>query len=356
MVIGVRPNPGQRRLALLATTLATASLAGPPLAAEPFEVLFIRGTERSGGFLEGGGDAAKTEQLADINNASTAGGNHGWFELADLLRANNFNVSQAIEPLLPSDPATGQTEGGPLNFTNPAGPNYVDLGAYDAVVFGSNNATYDASAADAVEAYVRGGGGVVFISDANFGDDWRDASDSDQPFASRFGLTMNQDRGRYAINANEYLNPDHPILDGVQAFDGEGVTPITVDTTLPAGVDATILALAQGQVGRNVPPFNAGNNDRGPSSPATPLDAALVALTADQGRVVGYFDRNTFFNENGAGTHLTREITGTPSDAGQAIDNDELALNLFNWVAQVPEPGTLTLLPFAAAALLTRRR
>ena len=32
-------------------------------------VLFIRGADRSGGFLEADDDAERTEQLADINNA-----------------------------------------------------------------------------------------------------------------------------------------------------------------------------------------------------------------------------------------------------------------------------------------------
>ena len=41
-------------------------------------ILFIRGAERSGGFLEATNDTQRTEQLADINNASTAAGNHGW--------------------------------------------------------------------------------------------------------------------------------------------------------------------------------------------------------------------------------------------------------------------------------------
>ena len=51
-------------------------------------------------------------------------------------------------------------------------------------------------------------------------------------------------------------------------------------------------------------------------------DAALLAATVDHGRLVGHFDRNTFFNLNGAGTNLTR------------FDNRQLAINLFNWVAK----------------------
>ena len=40
-------------------------------------ILFVRGATRSGGFLEATSDAGRTEQLADINNTSTATGNHG---------------------------------------------------------------------------------------------------------------------------------------------------------------------------------------------------------------------------------------------------------------------------------------
>ncbi|MEM6334772.1 MAG: PEP-CTERM sorting domain-containing protein [Planctomycetota bacterium] len=288
------------------------------------EVLFIRGAERSGGFLEANNDTQRTEQLADIGNFQTFGGNHGWGELSTLLTNNGFSLTQVAEPLLPSDPGTGQTEGGALNFSDPLGVDYVDLSAYDAVVFGSNNAVYGTAAADAVEAYVRGGGGVMFISDANFGDNWRDASDSDQPFLDRFGLTANQDRGTYTRDREdgEFLIPDHPVLAGVNTFDGEGVTPITVEPNLPAGVTIDILANAQGQVRRNVPPFS-GGNEQGDSTPATAADAALLAGRADLGRIIGHFDRNTFFNMNGAGTNINR------------FENAQLAVNIFTYLAGI---------------------
>ncbi len=305
-------------------------------------VLFIRGAERSGGFLEADNDAQRTEHLADIGNTQTFQGNHGWGTLAELLRSHGFTVSQVAEPLLPGDPPTGQAEGGPLNFHDPASDHYVQLSDYDVVVFGSNNATYGPEAAGSVESYVRAGGAAIFISDANFGDNWRDASDSDQPFLDRFGLTVNQDRGTYAITSDEYLQPDHPILDGVVGFDGEGVTPITVNSTVPDGVDIEILARAEGQVRRNT-----GSN-QGPSTAATDADAALVVARAGDGAVIGHFDRNTFFNENGAGTDLTRQT----SRAGNvAIDNEQYALNLFTYAAEVPEPATLSLLAGGMAAL-----
>ena len=283
-------------------------------------VLFVRGADRSGGFLEGGNDQRLTEQLSDINNDSTNNGNHGWKTLATTLGNNGFNVSQVIEPLLPGDPFSGQTEGGPLNFTNSTADNYVNLSAYDVVVFGSNNAAYGTAAVVAVEAYIREGGGAIFISDANFGSDWADASDSDQPFLSRFGLTMNQDNGQYSLSGDDLLVPDHPILDGVNEFDGEGVTPITVGDNLPEGVSVQILANAKGSVRRNEEPF--GSENKGRTTSATAQDAVLLAAKIDNGRMVGHFDRNTFFNKGGAGTDITR------------FDNEKLAINMFTWLAE----------------------
>jgi hypothetical protein len=56
---------------------------------------------------------------------------------------------------------------------------------------------------------------------------------------------------------------------------------------------------------------------------ATADDASLAVVEHGRGRVACHFDRNTFFNENGAGTSLTR--------AG----NRTYARNLFAWLAGV---------------------
>lgn len=281
-------------------------------------VLFVRGADRSGGFLEANNDAGRTEQLADINNTSTAGGNHGWNSLKLVLEGAGFVVSQIIEPLEAGAPSTGQTTGAGIAFES------FDLNAYDVVVFASNNAVYTSQSVDAVESYIRGGGGAIFISDANFGSDWADASNSDQQFLDRFGLIAHQDRGTYSIerSTGDFLIPNHPIFDGVDRFDGEGVTPIRVGTPT-AGVSVSILALAEGQTRLN---NGSGGNNQGSSRAAGPNDAALLYADVDQGRIVGHFDRNTFFNQNGAGTNINR------------FDNTQFAINLFSAAAGPPAP------------------
>lgn len=283
-------------------------------------ILFVRGADRSGGFLEAGDDTQRTEQLADIFNASTSGGNHGWNELRLTLEGAGFAVEQITET---AENTSGPSDGVHIDFET------IDLTLYDVIVLGSNNAVYDTAGVDAIEAYVRGGGSVLFISDANFGGDWADASNSDQQFLDRFGLVMHQDQGTYSLfrSQGDYAVPDHPILTNVDRFDGEGVTPIELGTPT-AGVTQTLLVGAKGNTRLNEPPF--GNNNIGPSRSSDPaIDGVLVVGAADDGKIAGHYDRNTFFNQNGAGTNINR------------FDNQQYALNLFGWLAGAfdPVPG-----------------
>src|SRR5438046_3682562 len=96
-------------------------------------ILFVRGAPRSGGFLEAVNDTGRTEQLADINNASTAAGNHGWATLAQTLRSAGFTIEQMTEPAGAGAPARGQTAGAPIHFEN------LSLTKYAAIIFASNN-------------------------------------------------------------------------------------------------------------------------------------------------------------------------------------------------------------------------
>ena len=288
------------------------------------KVLFVRGADRSGGFLEAGDDASRTEHLADVHNRSTSPGNHGWYELAEALRSAGFVIEQRAERVEDGAPTTGQTQGRAVRFEN------LDLAPYDAVVFGSNNAMYDAFTVDAIEAYVRGGGAALFISDANFGSDWADAPESDQPILGRFGVTVAQDFGVYASEraAGDFLAPAHPVLANVNTFDGEGVSPFFVSNPNVPGVNVALLARAEQGFRVNAPPYEDPATRRGQVRPVTAGDAALLVGTAGSGRFAGHFDRNTFFNLNGAGTSINR------------FDNRQLALNLFRWLA-LGDPETM---------------
>jgi len=272
-------------------------------------VLFVRGADRSGGFLEATDDVSRTENLGDVDEFSTATGNHGWGSLRGTLESEGYHVAQIAET---AENTSGPSNGLPVPLAT------LPVGDYAAIVLGSNNASYGATAVDALFAFVTAGGGALFVSDANFGSSWSDAPASDQAFLARFGLTMNQDFGIYgAERANgDFVAPAHPILAGIDVFDGEGVSPITISGAVP-GVSALVVARAEGEVR-----IDTGTGLPGPTRPVTAADGALVVATAGAGRVAGHFDRNTFFNVNGAGTSIAR------------LDNRAYAINLFAWLAQ----------------------
>ena len=336
-------------------------------------VLFVRGADRSGGATEGRfvndpfDTGGFTEQLADIRNPTgsvftnglTDEDNHSWFELASLLTNNGFSVEQTTESVESTAASTGPTDGVPVTFnTGFQTATFADLNAnngsvqsrslsdFDVVVFGSNNAVYSDAQIDAVDDYIRGGGGAVFISDANFGSEFADAQLSDQQFLDRFGITVNEDRGTYSLirgngddGFEEFRDPDSPLLAGVNRFNGEGVSPFTIDPdNLPADVSVQIVA--------GVP---AGQEVRTPGDDrrdATTLDASLFFAEAGDGRIIGHFDRNTFFNFDGAGTDINQ------------FDNSQLALNIFQTAAAsaVPEPSGFALLGLVSAMMTCRRR
>jgi len=285
-------------------------LCSPISAAEQGpSILFVIGGEGTGGGPECGGKLGtnidcKTEQLASIHNDQTFSRNHGWAEMATVLREDGFVLQEITE--------------GPWDAMAPVRFSQLDLSVYDAIVMGSNNvAEYPKEDIDALEIYLREGGSVMFISDANFGPRNTSAMISDQQFLNRFGLLVNRDSGWYTSTREEDFTDagkTHPILERVDEFEGEGVSPISVPDTLPDGVDIEVLAVAHDLK----PP-------KGPKRSSTPRDGTLVAGTVGKGRFVGFFDRNTFFNKNGAGSNLHKH------------DNKQLALGIFRWMCRKGE-------------------
>ena len=310
---------GRGRAATAATLLAAAAHATAEAA--PKRVLFVIGGSNTAAGRDSGTIAERDEHRSEITNHTTATGNHGWGQLATALNGAGFLTEQIAEG---DGAATGAwNTGAPLAFDT------MDLTPYAAIVLGSNNASYAPAQVDAIEAYVRSGGGLLLVSDSNFGavwngtanTTWRDASNSDQQFADRFGLRMNQDRGTYEVTRSSanFLVPAHPLLAGVDGIHGEGVTPVSLGTPV-AGVHAQIIVRvpAQYTLRENLPPFdNAGLGD---TRNSTAADGVVAIALAGSGRVVGHFDRNTFFNDGGGGSDIHRS------------DNLQYALNLFGWL------------------------
>lgn len=293
---------------LLSLTLS----AGPQVDPQSRSVLFIRGADGSGGATEGGTTQQRTEQLSDIHNTSTSGGNHGYASLRALLTGDGFQVSQLIE---------SSTVTLTLNT----------LQAHRVVVFGSNNKVYSAAEVKAFHDYVDSGGSALFISDANWGLTWEAAPASDNGFLSRYGAQVYQDSGQLPLMSRSeqgrYPDPGHPALSGpdgegqksdVNRYNGEGVSLFRI-TTGSNGYQAVALVSASGLQKR----LNDSTGKAGALQAAGAGDTAMIFVEKGSSRILGHFDRNTFFNLNGAGTDIAK------------LDNAQLALNIFRYLASV---------------------
>ena len=251
-------------------------------------ILFVRGGDGTGG-LGNGSVAQRTEHLSDIGNLATNFGNHGWGQLAQFLRSEGFSTTQWIETNGSLTPAR--------------------LAPHRIVVFGSNNRAYTAAEVQALHDYVDSGGSALFISDANWGPNWGAAPSSDNQFLVRYGIEMLQDSANGVItpDTSRFVVPDHPIIAGyaragdeLQSFSGEGVSFQRLGR--PAlGYTNFAIVNAQGYVVRE----NTVNNAAGPTRPADSRDASVSLAVRNRSKVLCLFDRNTWFNANGAGTSIS---------------------------------------------------
>jgi hypothetical protein len=167
------------------------------------------------------------------------------------------------------------------------------LSAYGIIVLGSNRRTFAPAEESALEAFVRGGGGLVSYADATFGPG---NVDSDNQVLSHFGLLSAADNFGGPVVASS-LSP-HPISSGVAlGVGGEGVSIVEI---VGNGIDTiTNVAPCLANGGACLPyPIVP------PSGSANPTFSACAAVDANLGRVVATFDRNTFFNFPGYGSNI----------------------------------------------------
>jgi hypothetical protein len=181
------------------------------------------------------------------------------------------------------------------------------LGPHGVVVLGSNRRVFTTAEVNALESFVRNGGGLVSYADATFGPG---DTASDNQVLSRFGVLLALDNFGGAVFASPFN--DHAISAGVASVGAEGVSLIEI---VGNGIDViTNVGPCTSPTGPCAPFPGVA-----PSGSASPVYSTCVAITAGSGRVAVTFDRNSFFNPPGYGSCLT--------DAS----NMPFAVNLFLW-------------------------
>ncbi|MBI2705328.1 MAG: hypothetical protein HYX32_08590 [Actinobacteria bacterium] len=282
-------------------TAASTAEAGQPRervvqqqTADRPRVLFIRGGKGTAGTNSAGPD---DRELSDIADLDSSGKGYGLW--AKSLVDAGYDVSQLDET-------------GTLQNKIKVDLNAAELSQYKVVIFGSNNATYTAADAAAVSAYVKGGGGVLFMSDLNWGTGYDVAPGSDNALMAPFGIQMQQDNGAIPdkVTTAEFTTTGHPALAGVSSIVGIGTSACTITGFSDPAFRATVLI-------RYITPVQtAESNGQRTLRQPTGNDGALVVWEPSRGRGACLFDRDPFFNNA-----LAQE------------SHQRLALNLVNWLA-----------------------
>ncbi|TGE04322.1 malectin domain-containing carbohydrate-binding protein [Hymenobacter fodinae] len=227
-------------------------------------------------------------------------GNQGMSQFNQLLTETGFSAVEALDATVTLNAAT--------------------LSNYKVLILGSNNRRFSAAEKTAVATWVNSGGGLLAWSDAAFGWDSGGINStvgatSDNDLTDQFGMHFLRDNGVSVFTLNQW-STNHYInrfnKNGGLTIEAEGVSPVR--TTSPA----TILA--------GLPAGKAQLNSL--DGPVTAADAAVAIAKIGQGRVLGFFDRNAFWNA-GEGTYLSR------------VENRVFAQRILQWVAGADDGETL---------------
>lgn len=193
------------------------------------------------------------------------------------------------------------------------------LATIDVLILGSNQRRFTKAEAEALDNWVRSGGGLLGWSDSAFGGHWKQVGVDNDPgrlsnndLTVQFGMYFMTDNGagNYLIRNYErdhFLNDNN--RNGGVHFRGEGVSPVRV------AHPAELLApMQEGGLGGDLR-LNKRDGDID-----LEMDAALAIAKVGEGRVVGVFDRNLFWNA-GEGTRLSH------------ADNREFTQRITAWAA-----------------------
>ncbi len=212
------------------------------------------------------------------------------------------------------------------------------LNQYDAVILGSNQKTWAASEATVMNTWVRNGGGLIGYSDSGFGGRFnlpapaginnQQGRNSNGILMEQFGMFFFTDQGGAGGDnlvtdwrINHFLNTKSGVPRTLR-FRGEGCSPIRINPNWAQKQPCdTIYQIARFQNGGAGGTVRISDPILGNNIQNYTIDCALAAAEIGQGRVIGVFDRNTFWN-GGVGTDITEE------------DNRIFSQKLVQWAAQ----------------------
>ena len=292
-----RPPPrSSRRFTLPILLFLSLLVTGAPGRTAP-DVLYLYGDVSADGKVPSGDDPPFHQMR--LNDT----GNHGMSQFREAVQALGLSIDEIYDVDLTLNEQT--------------------LSPLKVLILGSNQRRFSRQEAAALGRWVNAGGGLIAWSDSAFGGHWQKVGisntlgrDSNNDLTTQFGMFFLTDNGGGNYRIRDYTEPHYlnrRQKENSLAFRGEGVSPIRI-----SGPARMLARLQEGGLGGKI-------MLRGPDGKLRPnKDAALAVAEPGKGRVVGVFDRNTFWNA-GEGTRLSHD------------DNREFAQRLILWAAQMED-------------------
>ena len=284
--------------------------------AQTGNIAYIYGDVSSSGNIPSG-SASPFHQMLITNN-----GNRGLSQFRSLVEGEGHTIEQFY------DEATNLN----ANFLN----------QFDVVIFGLHQKIWSTAERNALDTWIRAGGGTLLYSDSAAGGSFGSVGAQNNVgqravnnITTRYGLqvTVDQAAGTTAYRASS--GASHPIVSDRPALEGEGVSPVAVDVSSGAQI-----LIPYNNSNANRVSGTASLNHRQNITISNPTYAALALNTIGDGNLMVMFDRQPIWN-NGEGSDinerdnreiLRRIVNFLAEDQDQDQDNDNdndenLALN-----------------------------
>lgn len=259
------------------------------------QVAYIYGDVAADGTIPSGSEAAYDPMLL------TDTGSKGCSEFKAMVEGEGYAISQHYDQDTTLDAAF--------------------LGQFDVIVFGLHQKLWSSAEKAALDAWIRGGGGILMYSDSAAGGAFNivgikntTGQSAVNNILSAYGMQVTVDQGGGIRAYTSSAGSSNPIVWDQPVFEGEGVSPVAVD---PAG-GATALI-----------PFDDAYKISGSSltidarniTIVNPVWAAVALQEVGAGHVIAIFDRQPMWN-NGPGSDIDEE------------DNREILRRIMRYLAR----------------------
>lgn len=268
-------------------------------------VAYIYGDVSAAGAIPSGGNPFHQMRLNDT-------GNRGCSMFKELVEEEGYSISE--------------------HYDRTTTLNSAFLVGLDVIVFGLHQKIWSAAEKAELDAWIRGGGGIMMYSDSAAGGHYSQVGIGNTAGQSAvnniltaYGMEVTVDVGQGTRAYTSIDDEAHPLTRGMLEFEGEGISPVAVDESRGARALYPLEAAYQISGGNlSINPKNITITD--------PRWSAIGLQDVGEGSVIAIFDRQPVWN-NGEGSDIEKR------------DNEEVLRRLVKYLAGdlvPPEPVDFT--------------